>query len=174
MDHVAEDAAVPVDLVEVDLLDEIEAQFVANDLTCDQDNGRTIAIGLVYPVDEMQTAGAATAGDCRQAICYLCLCLRSERSRLFMSHRHPLDFALFERAGDEVERVAHHAVTMLDACILQGFNNDVRDSLPIAFKPCCDPILPQHAPNRGRRACTGMRELESACVDSAWCSNVTL
>ena len=28
------------------LLDEIEAQFVANDLACDQDDGRTIAIGL--------------------------------------------------------------------------------------------------------------------------------
>src|ERR1700687_1074950 len=59
MDHVAEHAAVPVDLLEVDLLDEIEAQFVANDLTGDQDDGRTIAIGLEYPVDEMRTTRAA-------------------------------------------------------------------------------------------------------------------
>jgi hypothetical protein len=36
MDHVAEDASVPVDLLEVDFLDEREAQFVANDLTADQ------------------------------------------------------------------------------------------------------------------------------------------
>src|SRR5882724_2697057 len=35
----------------------------------------------------------------------------------------------FERAGNQVERVAHHAVTMLDACILQGFNDDVRNQL---------------------------------------------
>src|ERR1700720_3760687 len=96
VDHVAEDAAVPVDLLEVDLLDEIEAQFVANDLTCDQDDGRTIAIGLEYPVDEMQTTGAAAPGNCRQAICYLRLRLRGERSRFFVSHRNPLDFAFFE------------------------------------------------------------------------------
>src|SRR3982075_4626987 len=85
MDHVAKDAAVPVNLLEVDLLDEIEAQFVANDLTCDQDDGRTIAIGLEYPVDEMQTTGAAAPGNCRQTICYLRLRLRGKHSRLFMS-----------------------------------------------------------------------------------------
>src|SRR5712664_1417503 len=129
MDHVAEDAAVPVDLLEVDLLNEIEAQFVPNDLTCDQDDGRTIAIGLEYPVDEMQTTGAAAPGNCRQAICYLRLRLRGKCSCFFMSHRHPLDFALFERAGDQIKRVAHDAVTMLDTCILQGFKNDVRDQL---------------------------------------------
>ena len=79
-----------------DLLDEIEAQFVANDLTCDQDDGRTIAIGLEYPVDEMQASGAAAACDCRQAIRHLRFRLRGKRSRFFMSHRHPLDFAFFE------------------------------------------------------------------------------
>jgi hypothetical protein len=86
MDHVAEDAAVPVDLLEVDLLDEIEAQFVANDLTCDQDDGRTIAIGLVYSVDEVQATGTAAPGNCRQTICYQRVRLRGKRSCFFMSH----------------------------------------------------------------------------------------
>jgi hypothetical protein len=48
-------------------------------------------------------------------------------SCLFMSHRRPLDFALFERAGDQIKRVAHDTVTMLDAGTLQDFNDDVRD-----------------------------------------------
>src|SRR5437899_11533574 len=126
MDHVAEDTAVPVDLLEVDLLDEIEAQFVANDLTCDQDDRRTIAIGLEYPVDEMQTAGAAAPGNCRQAICYLRLRLRGKRSCFFMSHRHPLDFAFFERAGDQLERVGHDAVTISAASTFLGYHIDVR------------------------------------------------
>src|ERR1700687_403096 len=54
-------------------------------------------------------------------------CASARAASLFVSHQHPLDFAFFERAGDQVERVAHHAVTMLDACILQSFNNDVRN-----------------------------------------------
>ena len=98
-------------------------------MTCDQDDGRTVAIGLEHPVDEMQTTGAAAPGSCRQAIRYLRLRLRGKRSGLLVSHRHPFDFAFFERAGDQIERVAHHAVTMPDACILQGFNNDIRNQL---------------------------------------------
>src|SRR3981189_2779469 len=96
MDHVAEDAAVPIDLLEVDLLDEIESQFVPNDLTGDQDHGRTIAMCLEYPAVEVRPSGPAAACDCRQAFRYLRFRLRSERSRLFVSHRNPLDFAVFE------------------------------------------------------------------------------
>src|SRR5258708_30379269 len=84
-------------------------------------------VAYVNPFKNRQTAGAEPPADCRRAFVYLSLARPSNPPRLFMFHRHPLDFALFERAGDEVERVAHHAVTMLDACILQGFNNDVRD-----------------------------------------------
>src|ERR1700687_403094 len=96
MNHVAEDAAVPVDLFEVDLLDEIEAQFVAYDLTCDQDDGRPITIGLEYAVDEMQTAGAATACDCRQAIRYLRLRPRSKPLRVSST---PTRFRFFRASG---------------------------------------------------------------------------
>jgi hypothetical protein len=96
MDHVAEDAATSVDLVKVDFLDEIETQFVTNDLTCDQDDGRAVAIGLEYAVDEMQAAGTAAAGDGRQAVRDLRLRLRSERSCFLVPHRHPLDFAFVE------------------------------------------------------------------------------
>src|ERR1700752_2059974 len=125
MDHVAEDAAVPVDLLEVDFLNEIEAQFVPNDLTCDQDEGRPVPVGLVYAVDEMQTAGAAAAGDRCQAIRHLRLRLRGKRASFFVSHGYPLDLAPFKRAGNQVERIAHDAVAMLDACALQRFDDDV-------------------------------------------------
>gem|GEM_PF-7028388 len=129
MNHVAEDAAISVDLLEVDFLDEIESQFVANDLTCDQDDGRTVAIGLEDPVDEMQASGSAAAGNCRQAIGELRLRLRGERSRLFVPHRYPLDLAFLERARNQIESVADDAITMPDACALQSFDNDIRDQL---------------------------------------------
>src|SRR3954462_11320902 len=73
IDHVAEDAAALVDLLEVNLLDEVKAQFVANDLARDQHDRRTVSVGLEYPVDEMQTAGAATSGHGRQLTGQLCL-----------------------------------------------------------------------------------------------------
>ncbi|MGY3125686.1 hypothetical protein ACVWXQ_009623 [Bradyrhizobium sp. S3.14.4] len=135
MDHIAEDATVSVDLLEVDLLDEFEAKFVANDLTCDQDDGCTVAIGFEYPVDEMQASGTTTAGNSGQAICDLRLRLRGERPRLLVSHRYPLDLAFFERAGDQIEGVADDAVTMLDACALQGLHNDIRDQLAHDIQP---------------------------------------
>src|SRR5882762_4857364 len=96
MDHVAEDAAVPVDLLEVDLLNEIEAQFVANDLTCDQDDRRTIAIGLVYPVDEMQAAGAAAAGK-RSATC-ASACAANAPASSCLTETHSISLFSSERA----------------------------------------------------------------------------
>src|SRR6266436_176302 len=62
-DHVTIDAAAPVYRLEVDLLGKIEPQFVANDLTGDQNDGRAIAVRLDDAVDEMQAAGTAASGD---------------------------------------------------------------------------------------------------------------
>src|SRR5580693_684318 len=60
-DHVAKDADAPVYPLEVDFLDEIEPQFVANDLGGDQDDWRAIAVRLDDAVDEMQAAGTAVS-----------------------------------------------------------------------------------------------------------------
>ena len=65
-DHVAIDAAAAVYRLEVDLLRKIEPQFVANDLAGDQNDGRAIAIRLDDAIDEMQAAGTAASGDCRE------------------------------------------------------------------------------------------------------------
>jgi hypothetical protein len=157
MYHVAEDAAVPVDLREVDFLDEIEAQFVANDLTC---NGRLIAIGLEDFIDEMQASGITAPGDCSQAMGYLRFGLLGKRSRFFVSHRHPLDFAFFERTSDQVERVAHDVVTVLDACALVSTMMSAPIIQTLLF-------LPQYAPNCRPSACIGVRGLGSDCADSA-------
>ncbi|MEI9988339.1 MAG: hypothetical protein WDN69_37715 [Aliidongia sp.] len=64
-DHVAIDAAAPVDRLEVDFLGKVEPQFVAHDLAGDQDDRRAIAVCLDDAVDEMQAAGTAASGDPR-------------------------------------------------------------------------------------------------------------
>jgi hypothetical protein len=54
--------AAAVDLLEVDFLNEVEAQFIADYLTCNKNDRRTVAVSFEEAVDEMQTAGAATSG----------------------------------------------------------------------------------------------------------------
>jgi hypothetical protein len=60
--HLAKNAAVPVYLSEIDLLDRIEAYILAHHLGCDQDDRRTIAIGFIEAIDEVEAAGAAGTG----------------------------------------------------------------------------------------------------------------
>jgi hypothetical protein len=58
--------------------------------------GARLRLASNMPLMKMQTTGTAAAGDCRQPVRDLRLRLRGERSRLLVSHRHPLDFAFFE------------------------------------------------------------------------------
>src|SRR5277367_1810742 len=55
-DHVAIDADAPVYRLEIDLLGELESQFVANDLARYQNDRRAIAVCLDDPIYEVQTA----------------------------------------------------------------------------------------------------------------------
>jgi hypothetical protein len=89
-------------------------------LTCDQDDGRTIAIGLEYPVDEMQASGAATAGSAT------CACAANAPASSCLTETHSISLFSSERA---IRLSVSPTTPMLDACILQGFNNDVRDQL---------------------------------------------
>src|ERR1700761_5421315 len=57
MDHVTENTAASIDIDEIDLLNRLEAQVLARDLACDQDDGRAVAIGLVKSVNEVEAAG---------------------------------------------------------------------------------------------------------------------
>src|SRR4029077_7490002 len=63
-----------------------------------------------------------------------------------MSHRHPFDFASFERASDQIKRVAYDTVTMLDTRILQRVNDNVCYFLAHGIKDRCNSL---HAPCRG-------------------------
>jgi hypothetical protein len=60
-DHLAEDTAASVHVDEVDLLDRFEAQVLAHDLACDQDDRGTVAIGFIEAVDEVEAAWSARA-----------------------------------------------------------------------------------------------------------------
>lgn len=54
--------AIQVDFREVDFLDRLEPDVLADDLSRNQNDRRAIAVGFVESVDEMETSGAATAG----------------------------------------------------------------------------------------------------------------
>jgi hypothetical protein len=47
----------------------------------------------------------------------------------------PLDAALRERTRDQIEGIAHDAVTMLDACARQRLNDDICDLLAHGSEP---------------------------------------
>ena len=129
------------------LLNEIEAQFITDDLARDQDNGRAVSIGFEYSVDEMQAAGATASGHGGQVTRHLRFCLRSKRAGFLVAHRDPLDAAFRERAGDMIERVAHDAVTMLDAGTLQRLDDDFCDLLAHGTGPLFA-FMPQYGPGR--------------------------
>jgi hypothetical protein len=119
-DHLAEDTAASVHVDEVNLLDRFEAQVLAHDLACDQNDRGTVAIGFVEPVDEVETAGAARACAGGEAAGELSFGARRERSGLFVPHMDPLDRAAIDDMRDLVQRVAHDPVAPLHTGSLQG------------------------------------------------------
>ena len=70
-----------------------------------------------HPMDVMRT-GVSALG---------CVELDQAHPRFALAHRDESGPIFPALAVEQVERVAHHAVAMLDACIQQGFNDDVRD-----------------------------------------------
>jgi hypothetical protein len=79
-DHLAEDAAASVHVDEVDLLDRFEAQVLAHDLACDQNDRGTVAVGFVEAIDEVETAWSARACAGGEAAGELSFGARRERS----------------------------------------------------------------------------------------------
>jgi hypothetical protein len=78
------------------------------------------------------------------------------------------------KAGDQIERDRPpYAVTMLDACILQGFNNDVRDQ-PTHCIQTCSTIPATTCTQLQAWACIEARGLEPACAGSAQCLKAPL
>ncbi len=123
----AEDGAVRVERLEVDLLGELHAELGRDDLAGDQHHGRAIAVGLEHAVDEMQAAGPARAGAGRELARQVGLGARGECRRFLMPHMDPLDVAAVNGVGDMVERVSDDAVAMLDARVLKGFDDEFGD-----------------------------------------------
>jgi hypothetical protein len=50
-------------------------------------------------------------------------------------------------ASDAISAIAHDAITILDACIPQGFDNDVRYQLAHCIQTLLFPFLLQHTPS---------------------------
>ena len=121
-DHFAEDAAASIHVGKIDLLDRFEAQVLAHDLGCDQDDGRAVAIGLIKSVDKMETAGTARACAGCEAAGELSFGAGREGPGLLVPHMHPIDLAAIDCVGDPVQRVTDDAVTRLDAGSFQGFD----------------------------------------------------
>ena len=131
-DHLAEDSAASVHVDEVDLLNRFEAQVLAHDLACDQDDWGTVAIGFIEAVDEVETAGATRACAGGEAAGELSFGARRERSGLLVTHMDPLDCAAVDSMSDLVQRIAHNPVAPLHTGSLQRFDQYVR----YAFAHC--------------------------------------
>ena len=128
VDHVAVDAAPAIDVLEVDFLDVIESEFVARNLTCDEDHGRAVAMSLEDAIHEMEAARAATARDGGQSACQLRLGTCGERTGLLMSDMDPADAALLDAMSDVVQRIADDPVAAFNAGGLQCFDDGICDA----------------------------------------------
>ena len=89
---------------------------------------RTIAIGFIEAVDEVQAAGATGTGTGHKLSSELPFRARREGTSLLMAHMDPLDLALMDGVGDAVKRVADDPVAPLYAGCLQCFDQYIRHS----------------------------------------------
>jgi hypothetical protein len=74
------------------------------------------------PVDEVETAGAASSRAGGETAGELSLSPGRKSAGLFMPHVDPIDPAAVNGMGDAVERIADDAVTRLDAGSFQRFD----------------------------------------------------
>src|SRR6202795_4472973 len=126
-EQLAKYAAAAIDRLEVDLLREIDTQFIAVDLTGNQYHRSAIAMTFEEAVDEMETAGTATPGAGGESARHIGLGAGGESARLLVAHVHPVYVAASNRVGDMVQGVAHHAVAPLHSGNLQCVDNDISD-----------------------------------------------
>jgi Thiamine pyrophosphate enzyme, central domain len=121
-DHLAEDAAASVHVDEVDLLDRFEAQVLAHDLACDQNDRGTVAIGFVEAIDEVETAWSTRACAGGEPAGELSFGARRKSPGLFVPHMDPLDRATVDGMSDLVQRIAHDPVAPLHTSRSQHFD----------------------------------------------------
>jgi hypothetical protein len=83
-------------------------------------------VGVEQAVDQMQVAGAATAGADRQLTGQMRLGTGGKGSGLFVAHVNPLNlFLTAQRVSKAIQRVTYHAKHAFDACLLQRFGNEI-------------------------------------------------
>jgi hypothetical protein len=83
----------------------------ARDLSCDRENGHARTVRIIQTVNQMQIAGAATAGANGKRASEMRLCAGRERGSLFVSRMDPFDIAAAaQRVGYSIETVADDSV----------------------------------------------------------------
>jgi hypothetical protein len=120
--HLAEHAAAPEHIAEVDFLDRFEPDILADNLRCDQDDRRAVAVGFVETVDEVQTAGTAASSAGRQAAGEQRFSLSGESACLLVPHVDPVDLAAIDRVRDPVQRVADDPIASPHTRSFQRFD----------------------------------------------------
>jgi hypothetical protein len=116
-----------------------EPYVLPHHLGCDEDDRRTIAIGFIEAVDEVETTWAAGTGTGHELPSELPFRARREGAGLLVAHTDPLDLALLDGVSDAVKRVADDPVASLYAGCLQCFDQYVGHSLILLIvkAPCC-------------------------------------
>src|SRR6202041_3454438 len=107
-------AAALIDLLEFHFLNEIESELAPHHLARDQNHRCAIAVRLIQPIDEMQTARSPAAGHGGQAVHQQRFGLCRIGARLLMAHMDELNVTATQAAGKLVQRVPDDAVAMLD------------------------------------------------------------
>jgi len=72
-------------------LEIVDTDFAARDMSRDRQNGHTVALAIEQTVDQMQVAGATTAGANRKAAGEMSLRPGRESRGLFMPHVNPVN-----------------------------------------------------------------------------------
>ena len=110
-------------------LDEVGAVQLARHVPGERKNRRMVAARLIEAGDEMGAAGSGRSGADPKPTSKLGLASGCERRSLLMADADPFNFAVADRIGERIERVADQCENMLDANLLEHANQDVRDCL---------------------------------------------
>ena len=108
-------AAFAEQMIGMSFLEIARADFGRRDVGGDRDDRHPRALAIIKPVDQVQIAGAATAGADRKLAGHMRIGAGGERGDLFMADMQPGDAAVpAQRIGKAVQAVADNSVNPLD------------------------------------------------------------
>jgi hypothetical protein len=127
--HVAKDRTLFEDGFEIHLLDKLKSHLAHQYAAGNQHHRRTIAVGFVKSVDEVQASRSAAACAGSQLTGKQRLGTGGESARFFMANMYPFDRAFIQMFGDQVQGIADDAVAAFDASLFEDFYDNFGDFL---------------------------------------------